>query len=643
MVSFPPGVALRLIIAALWACPLQAELPTGEESLTHEVVVTATRRAEAVRDEVGSSLTVIPAEEIARRQYRTVAEALRGVPGMDLVQSGGAGGNAVAFIRGANSEHTLVLIDGVEANNPITPNRAFNFSDLSIENVERIEIVRGPQSTLYGSDALGGVINIITRRGAGAARGSVSLEGGSYSTFTERAGVSGGDDRLSYSLGVFRQDSASISAANARDGNTEHDGFENTAFSARLEGELADPLSLELVSRYNTSRSDIDNGGGIGGDDPNRIFLQDQLFLRSGARARLFGGVWQQRWGFSFSDQTFEDNNDPDELHPTDRLRSEYDSQRFKFDLVNELALAPEHTLVLGAEYEREEGDSRYSSSSSWGSFSELFAEEDAHNTGWFSELRTGLGNRFDLTAGVRLDDHSFGDVETTWRVSPVIAIPETGSRVRGAIGTGFKAPSLYQRFSAYGSTELEAEESFGWDAGIEQEMFSEDLLLTATWFSNDFDNLITFDPVTYLYDNIADATSAGVEVGAAWQVHRELALRGTFTWTDTEDAATGEELLRRAREKATIEARWQASSRLSLTAAGLLVGNREDLDYSTGAPTRVTLGRYLVWSLAGEYRLSDYITIFSRLENLFDKEYEEIAGFGTPGFGAYGGVSVAL
>ncbi len=227
--------------------------------------------------EVATSVTVIKAEEIQSRQQQNVSELLKGIPGVDVIQSGGPGGNVAIFMRGANSEHTLVYIDGIEANDPISATRTFDFANLSVDNIERIEIIRGPQSVLYGSDAIGGVILITTKRGSGPVSGSVSAEGGSYGTSLARASASGGGDAVSYSIGVSQKNTHGFSSAEKRDGNTEKDGYASTNFSGLMSLVHSEVFETDLILRYSNARSELDNFGGPGGDDLNRVLNDNQI------------------------------------------------------------------------------------------------------------------------------------------------------------------------------------------------------------------------------------------------------------------------------------------------------------------------------------------------------------------------------
>jgi vitamin B12 transporter len=288
----PRTFLLGLVLLSFPLCLLpedgpQQKTPPPER---HEVVVTATRLETPAR-EVGSSVTVITGEALERFKREFILEALRESVGVSVAQNGGPGEAASVFIRGANSEHTLVLLDGVALNDPVNPSRSADLAHIYFDNIDRVEILRGPQSPLYGSDALAGVVNIITKRGRGPARWTLGLSGGSYGTYSGQAGLSGSSDRLDYSLGVSGFTSGGISAASAlKAGNTEKDGYRNLTLSGRIGVSLRKDLDLEVVGRAVDAGTDIDNFGGAYGDDPNNrqdyrsLFLKTQLrglFLRN--------------------------------------------------------------------------------------------------------------------------------------------------------------------------------------------------------------------------------------------------------------------------------------------------------------------------------------------------------------------------
>jgi vitamin B12 transporter len=613
----------------------------GKEKID-EIVVTATRLETAER-EVGSSITVITADQIRKQQKTTVLEVLRDVPALDVVQSGGPGRETSVFIRGAKSEHTLVLVDGVEMNDPSSAGRSFDFADLTVDNIERIEVVRGPQSTLYGSDAIGGVINIITKKGTGKPSGFVSAEGGSFKTFTESAGISGGTGLINYSLGISRLDTDGISAADEKDGNHEKDGYENTTFSTRLGITPAKNFDADFILRYINAEADIDNSGGAGGDDPNNTADTRQLFLRTQARLSLFDDLWEQKIGMSLSDHHRQYDNPIDAEHPDDSDHSTYDGQVLKFDWQHNLHLHESNTLTLGVETEKEKAKSSYYSESAYGPYTSTFAEESARTTGYYLQDQIRAWDAWFTTLGARLDDHSRFGTKTTYRIASSYLVRQTSTRFKGSYGTGFKAPSLYQLYSVYGDQDLDPEKSTGWDAGVEQMFYHERLTLGITYFSNDFDNLIDFDSATSKYVNVAKAESKGVETYLSAQPSDDLTLRVSYTYTDTEDKTTGKELLRRPKNKSSFDANYRFLGKGNVNLEVLCVGKRDDYDYSSWPAARVRLGSYTLVNLAASYDIAEHIRLLGRVDNLFDKEYEEVSGYGTPGISGYAGIRLSF
>ncbi len=630
-------LTLFCIFAAL---PFAASADPAASGSSRTVVVSATR-IETSLEEVASSVSIVEGQEVVDRQLANLGDALRGLPGVDVVQNGSLGGSSAVFLRGANSEHTLVLIDGVEANNPMSPTRAFNFADLNAANIERIEVLRGPQSTLYGSDAMGGVINITTKRGHGAPSVYASAEAGSYDTYTEQAGISGAKDVFDYSLGFQQQNSHGISSANSENGNSEKDGYRNTGFSGRFGWELSPQARINLISRYNDSAAELDNEDGF--DDPNRVLRNEQFFTRSEVQTSFLEKRFTQTWGVGFTNQEFQDDNDKDAAHPLDDLRSRYTGRLLKFDLQNNYKITPWATLVFGADTEQERGSSFLISNSMFGLFESDFAERTARTNGYYSQVQLNVNDRFFTTAGIRVDDHSKFGSKVSWRLAPAYVIRSTGTKLSSTIGTGYKAPSLYQLYSSYGNEELKPEKSLGLDAGIQQDLLKDTLAAGVTYFWNDFDDLISFDPNTFISENIARARTQGIETSLSFTPVEGMLWRASYTLTDTEDLDSHSSLLRRPRSKAGLKVDYELSPRSSVNIFVNAVGRRLDNDFSTFPAQRVTLPSYVTVNIAGHYSITESLEIFARIENLFDREYEDVLGFGTRGAAAYAGLKVAL
>lgn len=612
----------------------------GSETDDREAVVVSATRIETDVEKVGSSVTVIDAEEIAERNELSAQEVLRSVPGVDVVRTGGPGGDTAVFMRGANSEHTLVFLDGIELNNPISTAGSYNFSDLTLDNVERIEVLRGPQSTLYGSRALGGVINIVTKRGDGPPSASALVEGGSYDTFREQVASDGGDGSWDYAVSVSREDSRAFSSAEAGP-NGEPDAYHNTSAAANL-GLTTDPAAFRLVARLSDTNADIDNQAGVFGDDPNRHLNTRQYYIRTTAEAKPFTPRLSSVLGASYADIWYEDNNDPDDAHPIDVQRSEYNGRTFRFDLMNTYDLGNEATFTFGAELEREAGDSDLRTDGEFGPFESVFPKRHLTNSAYYAQLYGNVWSRLYSAIGLRVDDFDKFGSEVTFRISPTLQVPETGTRFKGSVGTGFKAPSLYQLYSEFGREDLQAEESVGWDIGVEQSLFDKAVTAGVTYFNNDFDDLISFDPQTFIFENINEAESEGIETFVRFDPTESVSLRLQYTLTDTEDRATGDDLLRRARHRASAAATFRMSDEAHLRCDVEYVGKRDDNDFDQVPAQRVELDDYTVVGLSGSYRLFDGAAVVARVENLFDEEYEEVLGFSTPGASAYGGFKLS-
>jgi vitamin B12 transporter len=611
---------------------------SSNDEKANPIIVTASR-LETRASDVASSVTVIDSEELQRGQYTTVLQALRKVPGLDLVQSGGAGGNVAAFLRGANSEHTLVLLDGIELNNPASPSRAYNLANLTLENVERIEVIRGPQSMLYGSDAMGGVINIITKRAEQGASVRVSSEAGAYNTFNQVAQVAYGSDRVESTTGLTRQDVGNISAADARDGNSEHDRYENTSLTNTTKLRVTDNTDASATTRYTRSHSNLDNTGGVGGDDPNRNLFNEEFFTRGEVVGHHLAKTLTTAAWVSYGHHYLKDYNDPDQ-RSTDMLRSSYGGDLF--DLGGKAVWSPRRyfSAVVGGETQRERADSSYSSDGAWGPYNDELYGAAARTNSIYAESKVSYEDSVFLDSGIRYDSHSiFGD-RTTFRIAPAVLVGSS-TKLRGSVGTGFKAPSLVQLYSSYGNPDLAAERNVGWDVGVDQQLFSKKATASLTYFHTSFENLISFNPSTFVLENIAQAKTQGLESAVTVDFTKQVSARVSYTYTDTVDDNTGEALLRRPKNKGSVGLTYRPTEKTTTALTWRGYSSRFDNDFSGSTPQRISLSGYGLVDVSASYDLSPKTRLFTRIENLFDQEYQEVYGFGTMGAAAYAGVSV--
>lgn len=595
-----------------------------------DITVTANKVEEKKRN-VASSVTVLDEDQI--RMANSVEDLLKIIPGAEVVRSGGRGGNVAVFLRGSNSEHTLVYIDGVEANDPSSPSGTFDFANLDLQGIEKIEVIRGPQSVLYGSNAIGGVIKITTKAGEGALTSKLSFEGGSYNTFTERALVSGKENIVSYSLYASRVDTEGFSSAK---GGDEDDGYGSSTVGGKFLVDLTEKTKATLVTRYNRSKTDLDNFGGSFGDDPNREIVDEATLGRFSVSSEEIADWLKQQISFSAVNQTFSDKNEPD-LASIDLLDSKYSGLTQKTESLSEIKLTDNITGTLGLDHKVETASSRFNSDGAFGPFSDNLNRRSMTTNSFYSELGALISDSISLRGGGRLDDNSKFGSFGTYRLGFVGTIADT--RIFSTVGTGFKAPTISQLYSSYGNQNLKEEESLGFDFGVEQSFG--DTVLGVTYFRNDFDNLISFNPVTFVSENIAEAKSWGIESTASVKLCEYLSLIGSYTFTDTEDKLTGEKLLRRARHKGSIGLSSKPIEELKLDLEAILKGKRDDIDFATSE--RVELSGFSSVRFTALYNLDENIDLTLRAENVFDRDYEEVLGFATEGVGVYGGVIIRL
>ncbi|MCF6148881.1 MAG: TonB-dependent receptor [Candidatus Kuenenia sp.] len=588
----------------------------GKETyeLAEEIVVTATRTEKSVK-EVGSSVSVITEEDIKKSKKPLILDVLRQVPGIEVSRTQGIGGTTSIFMRGGNSSHTLVFVDGVEMNSPTTD--YFNFANFTTDNIERIEILRGPQSTLYGSEAIGGVINIITKKGKGDTKVNLGTEYGMQETYRETFSVSGGKEHFDYAVGGSYLKIHGISNASS---GTEDDGYENFTGSARFGFDFLDDGRIDTMLRGSHADFELDDfAWGVGAvDDDNEYQTTDEI-LFSTKISKTFFDMWTPSFLVSVNDtdlRGFDSANEYDEFGIYTRTwKAEHQSDFTLFDI---------NTVTIGYEYEVEEGESE-------GKF-----DTTTRNNSIFFQEQIELFESLNLTAGLRYDKHSSFGTHYTYRTTGSYYIEEIGTRFHGSWGTGFKAPSFNELFYPnYGNHDIEEEESEGWDFGVEKEIIKDSLKIDITYFENDFEDLITSavqPDGSYLATNVGEAESEGIEVGLSYIPFPFLAIQSTYTYTDTRDEDKGKQLPRRPRNRATLSVDAQPLDKLNVHFAGTMVRDRIDSDGSD-------MDDYWIADLVTRYNISALMTAYIRFENMFDYDYEEVTGYSSLPFTAYAGI----
>lgn len=606
----------RLLLAssalvALIASPVLAQ-ETPDDTLP-EVIVTATRLPAIQQDTPGAR--VIDARAIDRRGAVFAADILADIPGLSVTRSGAYAGPAQVRMRGATPGKTLVLVDGVPVNDPAEVNGAFDFSGFELGDVERVEVLSGPQSSLWGSDAIGGVIAFTTREIDGL---RAEAEAGSFDTWRGRLALGTVSETWAASAYVSRFDSEGISAADEADGNPEPDGLKTTTVGARGRYALTTTTTIEASARWSDSHGDIDGSPPpdyVPADTPDTTASEQWSgFVRL---STAFLGLDQQ-FSFSASDIARENDGDFASQFDADRQVYRWQGQGTGWD--------DRAAFTVGAEREDTRGTVSTGEAVALGT------------TSAFGVARVDVSDDFSVTGGLRYDDTDDFGSEVTGRISAAYDLP-AGFVLSGAYGTGFKAPSISQAvcdycFSAIPYPELRPETAdsvegaVGWASGdgrIDGRL---------TLYRLKVEDQITyfFDPVTFdsYYVNVARARTDGVEAEARAILGGGFDLTLAYAWTDAVDETTGDRLLRVPEHAGSATLGW-SGGRLS---GALTIRAEGDQPDSGGLREG-----FVTANLNAAYDLNDAVTLTARLENLADEHYQQVFGYGEPGRSGYVGI----
>ncbi|PCI49965.1 MAG: TonB-dependent receptor [Alphaproteobacteria bacterium] len=598
-----------------------AVLPVSHaEENFEEIVVSATRYARPL-SEIGSSISVISAEDMAKSQTVFVQDILQSIPGLSLNQSGSFGGVASLRIRGAGSDQTVILIDGVQINDVASPGGGFDFSNLDPNGIERIEVLRGPQSILYGSDAIGGVINIITPSGREGLAGSLFAEGGSFGTFRAGGNIAGGNDKLNFSLSGSGITTDGISKADENDGNSEADSYRNISLHGKVTAKISESHSLQLISRYVDSRNEFDGFPPpfFSLSDTDEVSFTEEFLIAGRGFFNYLDGALQNTLSIEYSTTNRRGETDG---APVSFLT--FEGSRFNLDYFGHYEVSEDFGISFGLQHEETKAET----------ISPLKFNIDSV----FSELSWQGLEGLTLTAGLRYDDHNQYGSTTTPRITGAYYFAESGTKVFANWGEGFKAPSVFQLTFICGfcgltapNGNLKAEESEAWEAGFEQALWNDKIHLGATYFKQTITNLIDFD-FSIGFGNIANVHTKGVELSLDVQLTESLSISGNYTFTDATDEATGEDLVRVPRNAAFGKIQWQAMQSLSLALSMTYNGKERD-------PFSPDPDGWVRFDLNATYEIKPGIEIYGRVDNLFDREYQQVSGFGTADRSFYAGV----
>ncbi|MFC5069702.1 TonB-dependent receptor plug domain-containing protein [Flaviflagellibacter deserti] len=626
----------RVVLLASVAClatvsAVSAQtIPEPAKPIELEPIVVTANRTDTPAKEVGSAVTVITREELEQKQIRLVSDALRSMPGVAVNRVGPAGGLTQVRIRGSEGNQTLVLIDGMEVNDPAGGSE-FNFAHLLAQDIDRIEVLRGPQSALYGSDAIGGVINIITRRGDGPPRGSVFVEAGSRGTVEGGGSISGSTDRVDYLIGGVGLRTDGFSAASEWRGNTEKDGYDNGTVFGKFGFQATDNLRFDVVGRAVDYYSEGDDEAfGSGAYDFKNDVDGDEFYGRAQAKLDLFEGRWQQIVGALRTGHSYDYLYDSFPPTKFDGLKTKFDYQSNVFAETGELS----HTFTFAADHEKDEATTE----SSFSSF-----DKSLEQTGLVGEYKLGAWDQFFVTGSVRHDFNDGFEDATTFRITSAYIVEQTGTKLRASYGTGVKNPTL---FELYGQTptfipnpNLKPEGAKGWDVGFDQPVFGNDLVVNVTYFDQRIDDLIQLQGLTVV--NLpGESKIHGVEFGLSATPIDNLTLRASYTWLQGEDAQ-GVELIRRPSNSASFDANYAfLDGRANVNLGVVYNGTQDDLPFWRPV---VELDDFVLVNLRGGYKIDEHTEVYARVENLLDEEYEEVYTFGGTGRTAIAGVRVSF
>ncbi|WP_329647796.1 TonB-dependent receptor plug domain-containing protein [Hyphomicrobium sp.] len=588
--------------------------------------------------QIGSAVTVVTGTQLRAQQVRNAADALRSLPGVHVSQSGSGGGLTQVRIRGAEANHTLVLIDGIEASDP--NNGELDWSNLMAEDIERIEVIRGAQSGIYGSRAIGGVINIITRGGKGPLTLSSRVEFGSYGTRDVSARASGGTD--SFWLSV---------AGNYREQNDfnwsiygdEDDPWDNGTINVKGGFKIIEGMTLDFVVRDTTKNVDSDNESFI-----PQTGLNGAVDTADSSVADLFLGGATLRWdmlGGALTHVAKANRNTTEVDYESEWYGpSAFDAKADTFSYLATYRFATpsvsaKHALSGFVENKREDF-------TPFASYADpLTRKREAIST--VGEYRGEYFDRVFVDASVRHDDNDTFRDFTTWRSGVSVVLPEVNMRPHASVGTGVALPGMFEQFgyvagSFIGNPNLKPEESFSWDVGVEFSALRGKALLDITYFNADLSNKIQ-GTGNSMINLEGESQRDGIEISGRILVTRALSLGASYTYLNAKDP-NGLEEIRRAPHSGRADLNYSFDEgRGNFNLAAIYNGDTIDNNFGTWPATRVLLDEYLLVNAAISYDVQPGFQVFGRVENILDERYEEISGYNTLGVAAYAGVKITL
>jgi len=645
-----PLLTLSAIAATSSAAARAQEAPVAT---LPETVVTGTR-APLPTARIPAAISVITRQDIEERGYQSLAEAVAAVPGLHLVQTGGLGQQASAFLRGTAARHVRVLLDGVPIEDASDPNGAFDFGNDLLGDVERIEVVRGPASALYGSGALGGVVNRITRRAppGRAFAPFAEIAAGTQRTLRTTVGAAGESGGLDWMLAGQALSTRGFNATAPRFFSSlgERDGVHAAVFTVRLGATPAEGTRFEALLRWRETVIGLDD---VPRDDPNYSGSNRNWTGWLRGETRLLDGRWTTGLRLAATHDHRRFVNLPDAGNPAS-THDLYRGERVMIDWTNTVRLGSfgpvsDALLAFGVTQEQE----RANSASGDPAFRTTVNASQQSLAG-YGGLQFRLFDRLDLSVALRQDATEDFASATSWQVGGVLALPEIATRLRASVGTAFKAPSLFQRFGAIGTffrgnPDLRPETSFAWEAGAETDLFDGLATVSALYFESRLRDLINYDAAFRTLENVDRARIRGAELGLTLRPAPWLSTTLAWTITDARDAETGQRLPRRPEHVVSVTARIAPLPRLVIAPEILFVGRSPEAPFAsyaddgTAIPTAQSNPAGVVANLTASWLWSDAVTLFAEARNLGNSRFEPANGFVVPGRSVLVGVRVGL
>ena len=592
---------------------------------TETIVVTANGIATPA-DETGQAITVIDRKALETEQSVSITEILRKVPSVTFAANGGIGAATSVFIRGGESAQTLVLIDGVRINDPSSPNSAFDFGALLTGNIDQVEILRGPNSVIWGSQAMGGVISVRNAEPGGKLAVNALAEYGSFDTAQVRANVSGRSGIVSGSVGGGYFRTGGISALRA---GTERDGYENYSANGKLKIEFSDAFGIDLRGYYNNGRVEFDRQFSASADTfPTTD--NEQFVGYVGLNSSVLDDLLKQRLSYSRTQISRIGNeaNVPFSFN-VNRLKGEID----RFEYAGTFEAANIATLIFGAEHERSFSSSFFPAGGNAGPDEAKYSV-----TSGYGQLVVRPFSGLTLTGGVRYDDYSKFGGQTTFGANFAYSPNGGNTIIRGTYAEGFRAPSLTEALPPFGNPALKPETAKSFDAGIEQHFLDDKIIASATYFRRKSNDTIAFSFVTFQSENIARTRAEGAELVLSVRPADNFSVAAHYSVIDATNRSAGAQfgnrLARRPKDTASLSADWKTPLGLGLGGTVTITGD----SFNDSANT-VRLDSYVLAGLRASYPVTERFELYARADNLFEEIYETVSGYGTYGRGGAVGV----